>query len=848
MGEASPSVFHKWQTALLVIAAVLVLVIPDDSEPYWSGGGSTSHHMEINAILIILTALVTISLTFEYLHHHLHHTTTDIFMPVLHALNGELMGLGFLAIIFYLIEVRFTTLTTWSVTTICVECDPCAGFNPGSVASKANYLSGYGIYHYDDSVRSHGTRRLFEERLDKGRRLGGGFPGDLPGVGCKLDYCLASYNKTNGGTYTDFKFNAVTAGASAIGVASSELSSLTDGIKVEEAHYAMGDSQRPTACDQYHYPKAARRFLMSYEDEHPGFLYDHGGLPQYSADNAVLAGQYRDLIMKLPMEAKHEAIHGKENYHEQRRLGGGQVRTGECWHCDQILLHLFEDVHMTLFLVMVLYFIRSVMLIQQTEWQSNKWRKYEVYLKTTDKGEEKTIKTYYETMKSGSFITKLQAREKLEYVLLRKRFLKTGSQSGALEESNFNFAEYLSIVLGHSAAHMVHIPPKAWAILELVFILFWACMQAPTETRIRGFMLIAIALLSLLFVFFGKVYTIRDQLLLKIPKGPYECPENFFQELDKTAAAPAYLQNKMKTSANGHITNQQEVCFWWGSQGPAFIMHCVRLINMNMLIYFVLLGFAVPYTANNDADFIIPMILFIPLMIIGNYYGPAELMRVYAIISSVELLKDPHAIEHTIRMVKLARSIRTIKLLRSLQTVVKQKKMIDDMKESGATEDTPHEELTIDYDTMDDEERAKADQLKEVFGLFDSSGDGSVDIGELGGLMSALGVELTQDDQVLLMKEFDRSGDGSISFAEFYKYMRSRSESVDTKQLVHDVFEMIDKDGSGSITVEEFQSVLMRLPVAISEADIDVIVREIDSGGDGEISLHEFADVLEKYK
>jgi Ca2+-binding EF-hand superfamily protein len=161
---------------------------------------------------------------------------------------------------------------------------------------------------------------------------------------------------------------------------------------------------------------------------------------------------------------------------------------------------------------------------------------------------------------------------------------------------------------------------------------------------------------------------------------------------------------------------------------------------------------------------------------------------------------------------------------------------------------TPQEEATINYDAMDDDERAKCDQLKEVFGLFDSSKDGNVDISELGGLMSALGVELTEDDQKLLMKEFDRSGDGNISFAEFYSYMRSRNEEVDTHQLVHDVFEMIDKDGSGTITVEEFQSVLTALPTQISEADIDVIVREIDVDGGGDISLHEFAEVLEKYK
>jgi len=806
MGETAPTIFHKWQTIVLVICAILALVLPD-SDPeksYWKGPNSDAHHVEINAVLIILTALVTISLTFEYLHHHLHHSTTDIFLPVLKALNGELMGLGFLAIIFYLIEVRFQTLSTWSTNTICVECDPCAGFPTP--------------YHAD------GTRRLLEDTLVDGRRLAGAAP---VGVGCNFDLCQASYNASKGLPVTQ----------------RNDYITLTSGnYSVEHTHYAKNDSARPTVCDQYHVK--AKRFLLEYEHSAPGFIEGVGGLPS-THHNPTANQEYYDILMQLPVGARHQAIHGEDQFEAHRKLGGGM--TGECWHCDEILLHLFEDVHMTLFLVMVLYFIRSVLLIQQTEWQATKWRKFETELKTTEKGEERVLQKYYDTMKSGTYFGKLKAREKMEYVLLRKRFLKTGSQSGALEEANFNFAEYLAIVLGHSAAHMVHIPPKAWAILELVFILFWACMQAPTETRIRGFQLIALGLMGIMSMFFGKLYSIRDQLLLKIPASPYQCPP--IAELDKVSASPMYLKNKMKTSGNGHITNQQEVCFWWGSKGPAFIMHVVRLLNMNMLIYFVLLGFAIPYTAKNDDQFLIPLVALVPFMILASFFGPIELLRMYSIVSNVELLKDPHAIEHTIRIVKLARSIRTIKLLRSLQSVVKQKKMVDGLKDKGATEDpTTKVELTVDFETMDDAERAKADQLQEVFNLFDSSGDGSVDIGELGGLMSALGVELTEDDRTLLMKEFDRSGDGNISFAEFFSYMQSRSTEVDTHQLVHDVFEMIDKDGSGSITVEEFQSVLMKLPVQISEADIDVIVREIDSGGDGEISLHEFADVLEKFK
>jgi len=811
MGQA-PALFHKWQTVLLLVAAIAVLFIPDDNYSYWSDWGSVAHHMKINAILIILSALVTISLTFEYLHHHLHHSTTDIFMPVLHALNGELMGLGFLAIIFYLIEVRFDTLSDWSINTICVECDPCQGF------PATYHASG------DDDVNDPATvsRKLFQLEMERNsaRRLAGG---PIPGTGCNFDLCYASYNKSTG-----------------IDITVNDTQHFL--VPVTYAHYAINDSVKETACDKYHPYKEAKRFLLGYERENPGFLEENGGLPSQSN-----MPEYYDLILKLPVDARHQAIHGIDAFDEHRRLGGGM--TGECWHCDQILLHLFEDVHMTLFLVMVLYFIRSVLLIQQTEWQSNKWRTFEARLMTTENGEEKVLKSYYETIKNGSFFAKMKAREFLEYTLLRKRFLKTGSQSGALEVSNFNFAEYLSVVLGHSASHMVHIPPKAWAILEFVFILFWACMQAPTETRIRGFMLIALGLIAVLFIFFGKMYAIRDLLLLKIPASPYQCTENFISELDKASAAPAYLAKKMKTAPGGRMINQQEVCFWFGANGPAFIMHVIRLVNMNMLIYFVLLGFAMPYTAANDKEFLIPMIVFVPIMVLANYFGPAEMMRVYSIISSVELLKDTHAIEQTIRIVKLARSIRTIKLLRSLQSVVENKKMIDDAKASAAAgEETIKGEITLDFDSMNDEERKKAQQLKEVFALFDRSGDESVDIDELGGLMSALGVDLTESDKQLLMKQFDRSGDGQISFAEFHSYMKGRSQQVDTHKLVQDVFALIDKDGSGSITVQEFQDVLMALPVQISESDIDVIVREIDSGGDGEISLHEFADVLQKHK
>merc|ERR1711943_183982 len=84
------------------------------------------------------------------------------------------------------------------------------------------------------------------------------------------------------------------------------------------------------------------------------------------------------------------------------------------------------------------------------------------------------------------------------------------------------------------------------------------------------------------------------------------------------------------------------------------------------------------------------------------------------------------------------------------------------------------------------EEKVQQQQMKEVFDLFDASGDGQVDIGELGGLMGSLGVYLEEEEKELLMKEFDTGGDGNINFDEFWSYMAARNTKEDPHQVVED--------------------------------------------------------------
>ena len=134
-----------WRNALVVLCPVLgvLLLFVPSVEEVKANPNPDLHEVTTNAILIILTALVIISLTFEALEEGLEHMLDEVFMPVLNALNNELMGLGFLAVIMYFV-LHFGVLITIGEHFLCTNCDPCHS----------------GVEKYDtDIVNNPGTTR-----------------------------------------------------------------------------------------------------------------------------------------------------------------------------------------------------------------------------------------------------------------------------------------------------------------------------------------------------------------------------------------------------------------------------------------------------------------------------------------------------------------------------------------------------------------------------------------------------------------------------------------------------------------------------------------------------------------
>jgi calcium-dependent protein kinase len=72
-------------------------------------------------------------------------------------------------------------------------------------------------------------------------------------------------------------------------------------------------------------------------------------------------------------------------------------------------------------------------------------------------------------------------------------------------------------------------------------------------------------------------------------------------------------------------------------------------------------------------------------------------------------------------------------------------------------------------------------------------------------------------------------------------------QSVINTQSLRQAFEIIDKDGSGTITVDELKATFESQGTQKDQQLWKEIMKEVDVNGDGEISYQEFTDGMRKF-
>ena len=149
----------------------------------------------------------------------------------------------------------------------------------------------------------------------------------------------------------------------------------------------------------------------------------------------------------------------------------------------------------------------------------------------------------------------------------------------------------------------------------------------------------------------------------------------------------------------------------------------------------------------------------------------------------------------------------------------------------------------------------KIAQYRNEFLLLDTDGDGTVSCAELANVLRTMRVKfkLTEGGINKMIKEIDKDGSGTITVEEYMNNMKDKTNkdcihrALIQRSSIRRDFHKYDADGSGFITKDELKTVLKkRSKLDFSEHQIQEMLDEADLNSDGKINYEEFVVMMTK--
>lgn len=130
---------------------------------------------------------------------------------------------------------------------------------------------------------------------------------------------------------------------------------------------------------------------------------------------------------------------------------------------------------------------------------------------------------------------------------------------------------------------------------------------------------------------------------------------------------------------------------------------------------------------------------------------------------------------------------------------------------------------------MNDRVREK---LSLLFNNLDKDGSGTISLEELTLACSTLSIKLSEEERRNFIRA-DTSGDDSLDFNEFCSFYT---------QSLKRVFDDIDEDGSGEISVRELGEAFKRLGQSVSQRELKALLSCVDKDKNGFVDFTEFTE------
>jgi Ca2+-binding EF-hand superfamily protein len=131
---------------------------------------------------------------------------------------------------------------------------------------------------------------------------------------------------------------------------------------------------------------------------------------------------------------------------------------------------------------------------------------------------------------------------------------------------------------------------------------------------------------------------------------------------------------------------------------------------------------------------------------------------------------------------------------------------------------------------------------------FDLDGSGGISAGELAHIVADLGYFPQRDEVNDALADIGMSPEQELDFDELWRFLEvyrgregfSHAEMVE----IEEVFNVVDADGSGSLSVEEMGQLFAMLGVSVTPTQVQRFVSNVDLDGSGTLDFHEFTKVV----
>ena len=134
-------------------------------------------------------------------------------------------------------------------------------------------------------------------------------------------------------------------------------------------------------------------------------------------------------------------------------------------------------------------------------------------------------------------------------------------------------------------------------------------------------------------------------------------------------------------------------------------------------------------------------------------------------------------------------------------------------------------------------------KLNEAFFLIDQDNDKSISINEVGLLLRALGIFISEKDIEQLKSKLGNEGE-LVSYDEFKKiYKKKLKTNLSSNDLI-DAFKYFDEGENGKINLEQIKHGLMTLGEPLSEEEFKILEDELEFDEDGNIDYIELANKI----